>query len=122
MSRGNSLTAKDITDGEAQTIMLVEIANSGIHWAEPRNLPLEQALLGINPPHVKFAISSRHGDFEGAPSYRKGAHVAFADSSIGLLQESTPIEVLRALLTPSGGEALSGNKHEQFEILPSAAP
>jgi prepilin-type processing-associated H-X9-DG protein len=93
---GKQLSARRITDGVSQTIMLVEVADSGIHWAEPRDLPLSQALLGVNPPHVKLSISSRH---------RGGANVSFCDASRHFLPNDTRIELLRALLTRAGGRS-----------------
>ncbi len=91
-------TGKTITDGPEQTIQIVEVQNSGIHWAEPRDLPWEQAIQGVNPPHVKFAISSGH---------RGGANVAFADGDIEFLENSTPLERIHALLTRAGGEPIA---------------
>jgi hypothetical protein len=34
---------------EAEKILLLEVAHSGIHWMEPRDLTLEQALAGAEP-------------------------------------------------------------------------
>jgi hypothetical protein len=91
----NGRSTKAIPDGPEQTILIVEVQDSGIHWAEPRDLPWEQAIQGVNPPHVKFAISSGHRD---------GAYVAFADGDVEFLQNSTSLEHVRGLLTPAGGE------------------
>jgi prepilin-type processing-associated H-X9-DG protein len=85
----------DARDGTSRTIMVVEIADSGINWLEPRDLPFEQAVQGINPPHVKLSISSGHPG---------GANVAFCDSSVHFLSDDIPPETLRALLTRHGGE------------------
>ncbi len=89
---------RQITDGPSQTILLVEVANSGIHWAEPRDLPWEQAMQGVNPPHVKFAISSGH---------LEGAHVAYADGSTRFLNNTMPVDELRARLTREAGEPVA---------------
>lgn len=73
---------------ESNTILVVEAANSGIHWAEPRDLNLGQMPMGINPPRGQ-GISSEH------PS---GANVLFADGHVGVLRTSTdpkqPAEML----------------------------
>jgi prepilin-type processing-associated H-X9-DG protein len=86
----------DFTDGSSHTILLVEIADSGIHWMEPRDLLIEQAARGINPSTGK-GISSFHPG---------GANAAFADGHIEYLPDTTVPEDLRAMLTPAGSEAV----------------
>ncbi|MGD9720256.1 MAG: DUF1559 domain-containing protein [Pirellulales bacterium] len=44
----------DFTDGLSSTIALVEIAESGINWMEPRDLTFTQAAQGVNPPLAKL--------------------------------------------------------------------
>ena len=87
---------KDFTDGTSETVLVVEVANSGIHWMEPRDLHVLQMAPNINPPTGQ-GISSYHADFGGA-------QVAFADGSVHFLSIDITPEVLRALLTRAGGE------------------
>jgi prepilin-type processing-associated H-X9-DG protein len=84
----------DIIDGTSSTILVVEVANSGIHWMEPRDLHISQMPMAINPPRGQ-GISSEHPH---------GAHVAFADGSVRLLPDDTPPATLRAALTRNGIE------------------
>ncbi len=51
-----------VRDGLSNTLLLVEVANSGIHWMEPRDLPVSALSAGINPPNAApgSAISSEH--------------------------------------------------------------
>ncbi len=88
---------QDIRDGTSNTIVLVEVTNSGINWLEPRDLTLEQALQGINDSRAALRISSHHGS---------GANVGWGDAHVLFLGNDTPIEKLRAFLTISGSEAL----------------
>jgi prepilin-type processing-associated H-X9-DG protein len=111
---GKGLRMRDIKDSTSQTILLVEVADSGIHWAEPRDLPLAQAVQGVNPPHVKFSISSGH--------VVEGAHVAFCDSHVEFLPSSTSKELLRALLTRAGGEPLMRDDLGDLILAPTANP
>jgi hypothetical protein len=101
---------KEILDGTSHTIMLVEVADSGIHWAEPRDMPVRVALQGINPPHVVFAISSGHPG---------GAMVAFADDLVQFLPNATTPDVLGALLTRAGAEKLDHDDQGNYLVVPA---
>ena len=59
MARERHVAVSDISDGAANTLLVVEIANSGIHWMEPRDLHLVQMAPTINPKSGQ-GISSRH--------------------------------------------------------------
>ena len=85
----------DIGDGTSNTIMVVEVANSGIHWMEPRDLHVTQMAPTINPPTGQ-GISSNHPNL---------ANVAFGDGSVHVLgtKQLTPKQ-LQALLSRDGGE------------------
>jgi prepilin-type processing-associated H-X9-DG protein len=89
---------RDIRDGTSKTIALVEVANSGIHWMEPRDLTLAEALKGINAPGPGLTISSHHPG---------GANVGWFDAHVSLLSNTTSIKLLRGLLTAAGGEPVS---------------
>jgi hypothetical protein len=72
-------------------IVLVEVADSGIDWMEPKDLTLEEALAGINCPNVR-GISARHGR-------GRGANVAFSTGTVRRLPATLPRESLEAFLT-----------------------
>ncbi len=61
----------------SKTILLVEVANSGIHWAEPRDLYIGQMAPGVNPAGGQ-GISSEH---------KGGANVLFADGHVEFLPD-----------------------------------
>lgn len=86
----------DLADGTSNTIMVVEVENSGIHWMEPRDLHVTQMPMVINPPSGQ-GISSAHV---------KCALVVFADGHTQALLNDIPPETLRALLTINGGEKI----------------
>lgn len=85
---------EDITDDPVNSIAIVEIANSGIHWMEPRDFNYDDLALQINSDRQR-SISSYH---EG------GAHVALLDCWVRFLKDDTPPEALNAMLTIAGGE------------------
>lgn len=89
-----SSTLDDITDGTSDTIMIVEIANSDIHWMEPRDLPIEELEAWLDPNH-KPRIFGNHIE---------GSVVAYADGSVEMLPRDVTIERLRAMITPAGSD------------------
>jgi hypothetical protein len=86
--------AADFPGGLSKTVMLVEMADSGIPWTEPRDLALETFCVADTKPTVPV-VSSRHHlrkDFFYTFTDRCGANVALADGSIHYL----PLDVLSA--------------------------
>ena len=77
----------DFPRGGRDTIMVVEAANSGIHWMEPRDLPAES----LERPDGKLpalTVSGRHAhgeEFFFTYDRRPGAYVGFADGSVRYL-------------------------------------
>jgi prepilin-type processing-associated H-X9-DG protein len=90
---GRSTKLGEITDGPANTILVVEVASSGVHWMEPRDLDMLPLAPGINP--AGQGISSRHTD---------GANVVMADGSVRFLPDGLIPAEVNALLTIAGGE------------------
>lgn len=82
-------------DGRAVTVAVVETADSGINWLEPKDLTIEEAAHGIKHGEPGRFISSNHPG---------GANFALCDGRVFLLRSSTPTNDLRALLTRNGGE------------------
>ena len=86
----------DCNDGIDNTILIVELANSGINWMEPRYLELSQMTLTINCT-AGPGISSLHPG---------GANVVFVDATVRFLPDDTLPEEVRAILTRSGGQSV----------------
>ena len=84
----------DISDDRAETLLLVEVVNSGIHWMEPRDMHITQMAPGINPTAGQ-GISSAHDGI---------VIVSFADGHQQMIPKTISPEDLRAILTRSGGE------------------
>jgi len=91
-----SIDIADIKDGASNTILVVEVHNSGISWMEPRDLDVSQMPMNINPK-TGLGISSGHP---------KCAQAARADGSVFVLDENTPPATIRAMLTIAGGETV----------------
>ena len=75
-----------ITDGSSNTLFMIEVKNSGISWAEPRDFDATQpvALPPGNHPGVTLG--------------------AFFDASVKTLRNDTPPEDVRAFATQAGME------------------
>jgi prepilin-type processing-associated H-X9-DG protein len=85
-----------LTDGLSRTILVVEVANSDIHWMEPRDLEFND-LFGSTAAGGKLKPSSHHPG---------GFNVLFGDGSVRWLPEDVARQKLREMLTRNGGESV----------------
>ena len=72
---------------DKSAVIVVEIADSDIHWMEPRDVLLSELSMKIND-RTKRSLSSYHG----------GACIAHVDGSVEILDETTTEERVRELL------------------------
>jgi type II secretory pathway pseudopilin PulG len=86
---GQTTKIQDILDGTSNTIMLIEVKNSGISWAEPKDIDLTKAT--ALPP----------GNHPG------GNLSAFADGSTRFLPKSMAPGVLQSIISKGGGEVVT---------------
>jgi len=91
---GKSMRLAEIHDGLENTFLIGEINNRFPAWGRPMNV--RDPALGIN--------KSPRG-FGGAPGLG-GANMLMADGSVRFVRENVSLEVMRALATPAGGEAI----------------
>jgi len=81
--------------GKKEAIIVVEIADSDIHWTEPRDLNFDEMSFTINDK-AKPSISSHHPP---------GALVLYANGHVRWLDKSTDPDELKKLLTENLEEA-----------------
>lgn len=88
------LGLKDIPDGAANTVLIGEVNADFRLWGDPVNWrdPVE----GVNRSPRGF----------GGPRGAGGANFLMADGSVRFVGERVGTDVLRALATPAGGEAV----------------
>lgn len=92
----------DFKDGTAKTVVLIETGGKDIHWAEPRDLSVAEAVdLLSQSSEVDEVHRINHGFFY-KPS--AGRNVAFADGYVRCLRAPLDRETAEALLTVDGGE------------------
>ncbi len=85
-------TFQQISDGFSRTIQIVEVAASGIHWAEPRDLGATE---------ISFAVNEGTGIGSEHPG---GAFVVMCDTSVHFLDEAIDPTEIKAMSTIDGGE------------------
>lgn len=100
------LSLSEVTDGISNTILLGEAAGLQIPWTEPRDISVDMQPVGINlpgsePHHSPGWFSSYH---EG------GAFFTMADGSVQWFGEKIDPKILKALVTPQGGETVDLGK------------
>jgi prepilin-type processing-associated H-X9-DG protein len=100
-----SVKMADVTDGLADTLMLVEVANVDIPWTAPQDLDIDTMSLRVNDPKQP-GLSSRHPG---------GANITLGDGRYGFLREGIPEETLRALITLAGGEGIKAAEVPQLK-------
>jgi len=76
----------DVTDGLSNTLAIVEVKNSGVNWAEPRDLTIGQPM------------SLPAGNHPG------GNNVLFGDGSVRFMSKTVSPTVIRSAATKDGGE------------------
>jgi hypothetical protein len=94
---GKCMKLEDFTDDPHSTLLLVEVANSGVHWMEPRDLHILQMAPAINPKAGQ-GISSPHAG---------GAHVETAAGKCRFVFNGIPAATIRGLLTVNRGESIA---------------
>ncbi|MDX1945449.1 MAG: DUF1559 domain-containing protein [Pirellulaceae bacterium] len=86
---GKFLSMPAVLDGTSNTILAVEVKDSGINWAEPRDIDLSQPT----------ALPASH--------YPVGNQAAFLDGHIQPISKNMTPEEIRALATRAGAEPVS---------------
>jgi prepilin-type processing-associated H-X9-DG protein len=79
---------QSITDGTSNTILVVEVHNSGVKWTQPVDLPIGQVTIPVNTSQP----SSNHPG---------GINVGFADGSVKFLAEGVDDQNLKQQIHPA---------------------
>jgi hypothetical protein len=86
---GRGLSVAQITDGMSNTIIIVE-AGDAVPWSKPADL--------VYDPNGSLPKLGRTSSY--------GFNVAMADGSVRFLRKDVNEQLLRALITPNGGEVI----------------
>jgi prepilin-type processing-associated H-X9-DG protein len=90
----------DIKDDPQDTILFIEMHSSGISWAEPRDLDLNNLPPGITKQNLLHSLSNHAGGF----------NAAFADGHVEFIPETIPWADFEAMLTIAGDEKVDRSK------------
>lgn len=88
-ARKGSRGIQNIVDGTSNTLMLVEVKDSGIHWSEPRDLDISQPMPLPQGNHPR------------------GNVVGLFDGAVRFVSDSVDPGIVRSMATPDGGESAS---------------
>lgn len=91
------LSRQDVTDPAGETLLVVEVRNSGLSWSQPGDLDVAK---------MKYQINATGKDAVGG-NHQGGAVVATVDGKSAILPERLAGSTFRALITPAGGEILN---------------
>ena len=81
-----AITFSDVSDGMSNTIMLVEMKNSDINWAEPRDIDFSQPGVKLDGNHPGIVL------------------VLFADGSVRSISKNVSPQQIRDMATRAGSE------------------
>ncbi len=103
----------DLGNEPSRTIMLIEVANSGVAWSEPRDFSVET--LNVSDSKSPMALASHrvgHKEFLFICDGGTGVHVAMADGSVHFLRtDCLSGEDLRKVLAIGGCKDVAGGPH-----------
>jgi len=97
---GGRISVQEITDGTANTVMVVEACGVNRVWTDPVDVDIDSQPIGINLPsptrfHSPGWISSHHSG---------GAHMAMVDGSVRFVSEKVDAKLLKTIVTIDGDE------------------
>jgi prepilin-type processing-associated H-X9-DG protein len=96
LQAGNGVSMTGITDGTANTIMVVEVQGRTRSWMEP---------VDIDVTKMSYLING--GTTEPGSFHPGGANAAFADGSVRFLSGTLDKRTFESMTTISGGEPVS---------------
>lgn len=95
LDRVPPLAFADITDGTTHTILIGEVTDGLRAWGEPGNI--RDPALGLNRGPKTFGSAWKDA----------GVQFVAADGAVHWVAGDTPLQILKALATPAGGERVT---------------
>ncbi|MGZ0170457.1 MAG: DUF1559 family PulG-like putative transporter [Planctomycetales bacterium] len=95
-STDGPVSLDDVVDGTQRTICIIEVAGSGVHWMEPRDIHFDRLSFEVNGPS-NHGLSSHHGSYTRT-KHAGVCHVGVLDGSVFALPASIFQRQLQELL------------------------
>lgn len=93
---GKACRISDILDGTSNTIMVVEVAGTGVNWGEPKDLDAST---------LTYPLGTSGGSTPD--SYHPGGlNAALCDGSVRFIADTVSPQVFNALITKAGAEVI----------------
>jgi hypothetical protein len=106
MDETGKLPLRDVADGTANTLAVIESSSARVNWLEPRDLTVQDILAGNNTAEAPCACS-RHGRSDrGMWRSSGGFNAVLCDGYVKHLPANIDPALMRALMTIDGGEPL----------------
>ncbi|ADG66242.1 protein of unknown function DUF1559 [Planctopirus limnophila DSM 3776] len=100
--QGKMLLIQNIEDGLSNTAFVVEAIDTGIRWAEPKDLDVNQVELVVKSSNTNQQAT--HPIMSSAHSH--GSHILLGDGSVRFISSQISPEILRMLTTASAGDVI----------------
>jgi prepilin-type processing-associated H-X9-DG protein len=88
--------------GASNTLLVIEVPESGVHWMDSRDLTIEQIIERIR--------NHRHGGHPGR------VNVAFCDGHVGSIRDDIPLDVLRDLADPARSNGMDEEQYNKYFV------
>ena len=95
---GKACAMSEILDGTSNTIMVVEVAGTGVNWGEPKDLDASTLTYPLGTPGGTTPGSRHPG----------GLNAALCDGSVRFIADTVPPQTFNALITKAGAERVPG--------------
>jgi hypothetical protein len=103
----SSTKLSDVKDKHAHTILFLEVHGQGVHWMEPRDVTMQEAIELLGPS----AARSSTGHYHESVFYRHydpRRCIAYVDRHVGELAYRIEAQSIRTLCTKSADDLLVG--------------
>jgi len=91
---GKACRISDILDGTSNTIMVVEVAGTGVNWGEPKDLDASTLTYPLGTPGGSTPGSHHPG----------GLNAALCDGSVRFIADTVSPQAFNAMITKAGAE------------------
>jgi prepilin-type processing-associated H-X9-DG protein len=112
---GSARTFRSITDGMANTLMLIEASGLRVHWMEPRDVTADEAVELLTTKPRSGHSHVHEGFFTTTIHETAQRNVVFFDGHTVHMGQFSNAAIAKALLTIAGGEVIPPNLNDEYK-------